>query len=144
MEPALYLCFVFGSQSRQRLLLYTLLTNWYCATEMECVYCAVRTEFLHKTDMFHSESKSGKWKEKPTCLLLKIIFKVYVSNNYEENRRFRYFVTLRYVAWETVTDSLKGHTAFVIRAKQFYRTLKKNWTFCNAKSWSNLRWFLTF
>jgi len=28
------------------------LTDWLCITEVESVYCAVRTESLYKTDIF--------------------------------------------------------------------------------------------
>ena len=30
----------------------TTLTDWFCVTELDSVYCAVRTESLHKTDTF--------------------------------------------------------------------------------------------
>jgi len=30
----------------------TILTDWFCGTETESVFCAVRTEFLNKTDIF--------------------------------------------------------------------------------------------
>jgi hypothetical protein len=30
----------------------TTLTDRFCMTEAECVYCAVRTELLYKTDKF--------------------------------------------------------------------------------------------
>jgi len=30
----------------------TALTDWFCITEVESVYCAVRTESLYKTDTF--------------------------------------------------------------------------------------------
>jgi hypothetical protein len=45
---------LFGSQNRnkQRLLTYTTLTDYLFITEVESVYCAVRTESLHKTDTF--------------------------------------------------------------------------------------------
>ena len=35
------------------LLPFTALTDGFCITEVESVYCAVRTEFLYKTDKFH-------------------------------------------------------------------------------------------
>jgi hypothetical protein len=40
------LCVLYGSHSRQRLLPYTRLADWFCITEVESVYCAVRTESL--------------------------------------------------------------------------------------------------
>jgi len=36
------------------LLPYTSLTDWFCIIEVESVYCAVRTESLHKEDRFFS------------------------------------------------------------------------------------------
>jgi len=42
-----------GSQNIQRLMPYTAFRDWFCATEVESVYCAVRTESLYKTDTFH-------------------------------------------------------------------------------------------
>jgi len=42
-----------GSHNKQRLLLYTSLAYWFCITEVENVYCAVRTESLYKTDTFN-------------------------------------------------------------------------------------------
>jgi hypothetical protein len=38
------------SHNKQRLLPYTTLAYWYCITEVESVYCAVRIESLYKTD----------------------------------------------------------------------------------------------
>jgi hypothetical protein len=37
------LCVLCGSQNKQRLFLYTALTDWFFITETECVYCVVRT-----------------------------------------------------------------------------------------------------
>jgi len=31
---------------------FTALTDWFCITEVETVYCAVRTESLYKPDTF--------------------------------------------------------------------------------------------
>jgi hypothetical protein len=45
----LCLCVVYGSQNKQQFLPYTILTDWFCVTEVECVYCAVRAECLCKT-----------------------------------------------------------------------------------------------
>jgi hypothetical protein len=45
-------CVLYGSQNRKRLLTYTALADWFCITEVESVYCAVRTESLYKTEMF--------------------------------------------------------------------------------------------
>jgi hypothetical protein len=41
-----YLCVLFGSENKQRLLPYTALTDWFFITETESAYCAVRTEYL--------------------------------------------------------------------------------------------------
>ena len=51
MVLTLYLCVVYGYQNKQRLLLYTTLTDLFCITEVESVYCAVRTE-SYKTGAF--------------------------------------------------------------------------------------------
>jgi len=42
------MCFAW-LQNKQRLFPYTTLADWFCITEVESVYCAVRTEFLYKT-----------------------------------------------------------------------------------------------
>jgi hypothetical protein len=41
---------LYGSQNRQRLLLYTSLTDWFFITVVESVYCAVRADSLYKAD----------------------------------------------------------------------------------------------
>ena len=41
---------MYGPQNKERLLPDETLTGWFCITELECVYCAVRTESLYKTD----------------------------------------------------------------------------------------------
>jgi hypothetical protein len=41
---------LYGSQNKQRVLSYKILTHWFCITEMESVYSAVRTESLYKTE----------------------------------------------------------------------------------------------
>ena len=46
-----FVCFV-QSHNKQRLLPYTALADWVCITEVESVYCTIRTEFLYKTDAF--------------------------------------------------------------------------------------------
>jgi hypothetical protein len=43
---------LYGSQNRQRLLPYTTLAVWFCITDVESVYCAVRAESLYETDSF--------------------------------------------------------------------------------------------
>jgi hypothetical protein len=43
-------CVLYGSQDKQGLLSYTELTGCIGIIEVEAVYCAVRTEWLHKTD----------------------------------------------------------------------------------------------
>jgi len=52
MVFTLCLCVLYGSQNKQRLLPYTALTDWFCITEVESVYCAVRAETLYKADTF--------------------------------------------------------------------------------------------
>jgi len=46
----LLLSVLYGSQNRQRLLLYTSLTDWFFITVVESVYSAVRTDSLYKAD----------------------------------------------------------------------------------------------
>ena len=46
MVLILRLCFLYGSQNKQRLLPYAALTDWVCITEVEIVYHAVSTEAL--------------------------------------------------------------------------------------------------
>jgi len=41
-----------GSYNQQQLLPYTELADWFCITDVESVYCAVRSESLYKTDTF--------------------------------------------------------------------------------------------
>jgi len=48
MILTLRLCVLYGSQNKQRLLPYTTLADWFCITELESVYSAVRTQFLYK------------------------------------------------------------------------------------------------
>jgi hypothetical protein len=50
MVLTLRLCILCGSHSRQRLLPYTTLADWFCITEVESVYCVVRTDSLYTTD----------------------------------------------------------------------------------------------
>ena len=47
----LRLCLLYRSQNKQRLLACIALTDWFCVTEVESVYCAVRTESC-KVDTF--------------------------------------------------------------------------------------------
>jgi hypothetical protein len=42
------LCVLYGSQNTQRLLSYTALGDWFCITELESVYWAVRTDSLYR------------------------------------------------------------------------------------------------
>jgi len=49
MVLTMRLCVVYGSQNKVRLLSYTTLAHWFCITEMESVYCAVRNVSLYKT-----------------------------------------------------------------------------------------------
>ena len=46
------LCVFLGPQNKQQLLPYVTLTDWFCITKVESVYCAVRTESWYKTDTF--------------------------------------------------------------------------------------------
>jgi hypothetical protein len=39
---------VYGPQNKQRLLPHTALTDWFCLTELESAYCAVRAESLYR------------------------------------------------------------------------------------------------
>ena len=39
-------------QEKQQLLPYRVVTDWFCITEVESVYCAVGSEFLFKTNYF--------------------------------------------------------------------------------------------
>ena len=48
MVPTLSLWVLYRSQNKQRLLPYTALTEWFRTTEVESVYCAVRTGSLNK------------------------------------------------------------------------------------------------
>jgi len=41
-----HLCVLCGSQNKQRLFPYKILTDWFFITETESVYCEVRTEYL--------------------------------------------------------------------------------------------------
>jgi hypothetical protein len=52
MVLTLRLCVLYASQNKQRLLPYTALTNWFCITEVESVYCMIRTEALYKPKRF--------------------------------------------------------------------------------------------
>jgi len=53
MKPILHLCVVHVSENKQQLLPYTALIYWFCVTEVESVYSAVRTESLYIADAFH-------------------------------------------------------------------------------------------
>jgi len=44
---------LYASQKKQRLFPHTTLADWFWITEVESVYCAVRTESLHKSDTFN-------------------------------------------------------------------------------------------
>ena len=52
MVLTLRLCVLYGSQNKLQRLPYTALADWFFTTEMESVYCAVRTESLYKTEKF--------------------------------------------------------------------------------------------
>ena len=59
----LYLCVLCGSENKQRLFPYTALTD--CITEIESVYCAVRTECLYiiniKSNLQYIEDRILVW-----------------------------------------------------------------------------------
>jgi len=50
MVLTLRLCVLYGSHNK--LLPYTTLADWFCITEVECVYCAVHTDSFYKTYTF--------------------------------------------------------------------------------------------
>ena len=43
----------YGSQCKQRRLTCTVLTEWFCTTDVESVYCTVCKESLYKPDTLH-------------------------------------------------------------------------------------------
>ena len=45
-----FMCFVRLSEQTGTFFPYTALTDWFFITEVESVYCAVRTESLYNTD----------------------------------------------------------------------------------------------
>jgi hypothetical protein len=49
----LRLCVFYESQKYISFHLIRTLTDFFCIIQMESVHCAVRTEFLYKTDTFH-------------------------------------------------------------------------------------------
>jgi hypothetical protein len=53
MDLTLCLRVFYGSQSIQRLLAYTKLSDWFCITDVESVYYAVRSESVYKTGTFN-------------------------------------------------------------------------------------------
>jgi len=55
-----YLCVLCGSENKQRLFHCTALTDWLVfITEMECVYCAVRTGCLYIISAFQCLTPSA-------------------------------------------------------------------------------------
>jgi len=52
MVLTLCLYVVYGSQNNPQLLPYTSLKDWFCITEVDSIYCAVRTESLYTTNVF--------------------------------------------------------------------------------------------
>jgi hypothetical protein len=52
MFLTLRLCVLYGSHSRQRLLPYTILADWFYITKVESVYSAVQAESFYATDTF--------------------------------------------------------------------------------------------
>jgi hypothetical protein len=49
MVLTMRLSVLYVSQNKQRLFPYTTLTDWFGITDVESVYCVVRTESLYKT-----------------------------------------------------------------------------------------------
>jgi len=49
MVLTLRLCVFFTDLNKERILSYTTLADWFRITEVESVYCAVRTDSLYKT-----------------------------------------------------------------------------------------------
>ena len=56
-------CGMYGSQNKQRRLSYAL-TDWFCTTEVESVYWAVRNEALHEaeTSRLYKDLMNKKYK----------------------------------------------------------------------------------
>jgi hypothetical protein len=52
MVLTLRLCVLYGSQNKEQLLCYSVLTDWFCITELGTIYWTVRTESLYKADAF--------------------------------------------------------------------------------------------
>ena len=52
MVLTLRLCLLYGSHNKQRLSPYTILVDWFCITQVESVYCAVRTESLYRVEQW--------------------------------------------------------------------------------------------
>jgi hypothetical protein len=51
------LCVLYGSENRQRLLRYTVLTDWFFITVVESVYSAVRAGCLYKAGFYNRGGK---------------------------------------------------------------------------------------
>jgi hypothetical protein len=45
-------CVLYGSQIKTATFALYSITDWFCITEVESIYCAVRTESLYKTNTF--------------------------------------------------------------------------------------------
>jgi hypothetical protein len=56
--PQCILCVLYGSQYKQRLFLYTALTDWFIKPK-QSVYCAVRTEYNSLEQTLSGETKSS-------------------------------------------------------------------------------------
>jgi len=56
MMLTLRLSVVYEFQKNTANFTHAALTEWFCTTEVESVYCAVRAEFLCKTDQFRLQS----------------------------------------------------------------------------------------
>jgi len=64
MVLTLLLCVLYGSHNKQLLSSHTTLAEWFCITEVESVYCAVRTESQYKTKTLGLQKVKEKYKDK--------------------------------------------------------------------------------
>jgi hypothetical protein len=64
MVLTLPLCVLYGSHNEQLLSSHTTLAKCFCITEIESVYCAVRTESQYKTNTLCLQKAKEKYKDK--------------------------------------------------------------------------------
>jgi len=50
---------LYGPRNKQQRLPYTILTDWFCITEVGRVYCAVHTEFLYTEEELRLQKFKG-------------------------------------------------------------------------------------